>query len=194
MNWQYVELVQFVPVQGCEAHDPTVLACHQDAASPHHDACNPGPDLGLGVNFREEREGIGACSEADLPYEATLIDPQIQASKNYRERQPFGQVPAYKDDRVEMFESGAIVLYVAETSEALAPRDAPGRARMASWVLAALNSIEPHAQNLIHLGGSDAGDSQLRRQLGTVLSVRLAALSAWLGDSRISRAASPPAT
>ena len=122
-----------------------------------------------------------ALEEAGLPYETTLIDPQVQTSQTYREWQPFGQVPAYKDDEVEMFESGAIVLHVATKSEALAPRDAAGRARTASWVFAALNSIEPHAQNFIHLGGSDAG-ADLRRRLDAVLSARLAALSVWLGD------------
>jgi glutathione S-transferase len=89
-----------------------------------------------------------------------LIDSQVQASASYRQWQPFGQVPAYKDqvpaykdDDVEMFESGAIVLHIVAKSEALTPSDEAGRARVASWVIAALNSIEPHAQNLIHFDG-----------------------------------------
>ena len=40
-----------------------------------------------------------ALEEAGLAYEATLIDPQVQASGSYREWQPFGQVPAYRDGR-----------------------------------------------------------------------------------------------
>ncbi len=52
-----------------------------------------------------------ALEEAGLPYEVTLIDPQVQASPGYRRWQPFGQVPAYRDDEVELFESGAIVLH-----------------------------------------------------------------------------------
>ena len=55
-----------------------------------------------------------ALEEAGLPYAVTLVDPQIQASDSYRQWQPFGQVPAYRDDAVEMFESGAIVLHIAE--------------------------------------------------------------------------------
>src|ERR1700722_3968495 len=43
-----------------------------------------------------------ALEEAGLPYEATLIDPPVQASEGYRHWQPFGQVPAYRDGEVEM--------------------------------------------------------------------------------------------
>lgn len=126
-----------------------------------------------------------ALEEAGLPYEVVLIDPQIQASPTYRAWQPFGQVPAYRDDDVEMFESGAIVLHIAEKSEALAPRDAAGRARVATWVIAALNSIEPHAQNLVNLDSFYAGQAWTegrRPSAQALLDSRLASLSAWLGD------------
>ncbi|HEV2675437.1 MAG TPA: glutathione S-transferase family protein [Aliidongia sp.] len=119
-----------------------------------------------------------ALEEAALPYEATLIDGTVQKSAAYREWQPFGQVPAYKDGDVEMFESGAIVLHLATRSEALAPRDAAGHARVTTWVIAALNSIEPFAHNQIHLE-ADAG-AAWKEQVGTSLDRRLAALSAWL--------------
>ncbi len=125
-----------------------------------------------------------ALEEAGLPYEATLIDPQIQGSESYREWQPFGQVPAYKDGQVEMFESGAIVLHIANKSEALAPMDEAGRARVTTWVLAALNSVEPHVQNLVHLDVFHAGEAwtkERRPQAEAMLEARLAALGAWLG-------------
>ena len=61
-----------------------------------------------------------ALEEAGLPYEAALVDPTILASPGYRAWQPFGQVPAYRDDSVELFESGAIVLHIAAGSDALA--------------------------------------------------------------------------
>ena len=120
-----------------------------------------------------------------MPYEAILIDPSVQASESYRRWQPFGQVPAYRDDEVEMFESGAIVLHLAAKSEALAPRDAAGGARVTSWVMAALNSIEPHARNLIEVAdfpGGEASAKQRRPQLEATLTGRLDALAAWLGD------------
>jgi glutathione S-transferase len=126
-----------------------------------------------------------ALEEAGLPYDVTLIDPKIQASEGYRQWQPFGQVPAYRDDKVEMFESGAIVLHIAEQSEALAPRDPAGRARVTTWVLAALNSIEPHAQNLVSLDAFHAGEAWIeerRPQAQAMIDSRLAALAEWLGD------------
>ncbi|MEO1092083.1 MAG: glutathione S-transferase family protein [Pseudomonadota bacterium] len=118
-----------------------------------------------------------ALEEAGLAYEVTLIDPLIQASEAYRAWQPFGQVPAYRDDEVELFESGAIVLHVAAKSEALAPIDAADRARVSSWVIAALNSIEPYVVNLVQ--PSDARSAVKAR---TMLRERLAALAAWLGE------------
>ena len=84
-----------------------------------------------------------ALEEAGLPYEAVLIDQDGKNTPAYRAWQPFGQVPAYRDDEVELFESGAIVLHLASRSEALAPADAAGRARVATWVLCALNTLEP---------------------------------------------------
>jgi glutathione S-transferase len=127
-----------------------------------------------------------ALEEAGLPYDVVLIDPKIQASPSYRQWQPFGQVPAYRDDDVEMFESGAIVLHIAEKSDALAPRDPAGRARVATWVIAALNSIEPHAQNLVNLDSFYAGQAWTegrRPSAQALLDSRLASLSAWLGDN-----------
>ena len=126
-----------------------------------------------------------ALEEAGLPHAVTLIDAQIQASESYRQWQPFGQVPAYKDDDVEMFESGAIVLHIASRSEALAPRDEAGRARVTTWVIAALNSIEPHAQALIQLAELHAGEAWAQARLPqaeAMLDGHLAALVVWLGD------------
>jgi glutathione S-transferase len=124
-----------------------------------------------------------ALEEAGLPYEATLIDRQVQASDAYRKWQPFGQVPAYRDDGVELFESGAIVLYIAARSEALSPGDEAGRARAMAWVIAALNSVEPHVQNLVHLGVFHAGKAwakESRPHAEAMLNGRLEALSTWL--------------
>ena len=98
------------------------------------------PDFAQG--FVRDLRVRWALEEAELPYEAVLIDHDIKATPGYRAWQPFGQVPAYRDQDVEMFESGAIVLHLAARSEALAPRDPAGQARVACWVLAALNSVE----------------------------------------------------
>lgn len=84
-----------------------------------------------------------ACEEAGLPYQTKLIDQKEKASDAYRALQPFCQVPAYEDDQVKLFESGAMVLRIAEKSEALLPKADPGRARAIAWMFAALNSVEP---------------------------------------------------
>lgn len=120
-----------------------------------------------------------ALEEAGLPYEAVLLDLDDKESDSYRAWQPFGQVPAYRDDAVEMFESGAIVLHIAERSEALAPKDPAGRARMMTWVIAALNSVEPFMWSLTDFDGEGAGEawaSKRRAELEDALDRRLAPL------------------
>jgi glutathione S-transferase len=92
-----------------------------------------------------------ALEEAGLAYEERLIGPQDQTSESYRGLQPFGQVPAYEEDGLVLFESGAIVLHVAERSDALMPSDPGARARAKTWMFAALNTIEPHIQNLAEI-------------------------------------------
>ena len=89
-----------------------------------------------------------ALEEAGLPYALKLLAPGEADGPAYRALQPWGQVPIIDDDGLVLFESGAIVLHLAERSEALGPRDPAGRATTAQWVFAALNSIEPHVQNL----------------------------------------------
>lgn len=126
-----------------------------------------------------------ALEEAGLPYEDVLIDGEDQASEAYRRRQPFGQVPVYRDDEVELFESGAIVLHIAETSKALAPQDRAGRARVAAWVFAALNSIEPHVANVVALDIFHADEPWVedrRPSAMAMLEGRLTALADWLGE------------
>jgi len=126
-----------------------------------------------------------ALEEAGMAYTTQLIGPQDQASPEYREWQPFGQVPAFSQDGLELFESGAIVLHIAEQSEALMPADAAARARVRTWLFAAVNSIEPSVQQLgeIDLFHSGAEWTQQRRpQVLERVNSRLAALATWLGE------------
>ena len=89
-----------------------------------------------------------ALEEAGIPYEEKLLAQGDGDTPEYRAIQPWGQVPVIEDEELALFESGAIVLRIAERSELLCPRDDAGRAKMTQWVFAALNSIEPHVQNL----------------------------------------------
>jgi len=90
-----------------------------------------------------------ALEEAGLSYEQQLIDGGDQSSESYRALQPFGQVPAYQEDGLTLFESGAIVLHIAERSGTLMPSDPGARARVKTWIFAALNTLEPPIQNLV---------------------------------------------
>ncbi|MFN4025087.1 MAG: glutathione S-transferase family protein [Hyphomonas sp.] len=90
-----------------------------------------------------------ALEEAGLAYRPEVIDHQQKEHPDYLARQPFAQVPAYRDGEVNMFESGAIVMHIAEGSEALMPADTAGRARVLSWAFAAMNSVEPFIMNVV---------------------------------------------
>ncbi len=126
-----------------------------------------------------------ALEEAGLPYETRLLEQGDQDKPEYRALQPFGQVPILEEDGLVLFESGAIVLHIAERSEALLPREADARARATQWLIAALNSIEPFVMNvaLIDLFYAQQEWAKLRRP-GAVAFVqkRLSALSKSLGD------------
>lgn len=126
-----------------------------------------------------------ALEEAGLPYAARLLKRGDQDGPAYRALQPFGQVPIFEEDGFTLFESGAIVLYIGQRSEALLPKDPRARARATQWLIAALNSIEPFVMNVaaIDLFHADEAWAKLRRA-GAVELVqrRLSALSKALGD------------
>jgi glutathione S-transferase len=126
-----------------------------------------------------------ALEEAGMSYTAKLISQQDQSSAEYRAWQPFGQVPAFVQDGVEMFESGAIVLHIAEQAEKLMPKDASGRARVQTWLIAALNSIEPAVQQLTEIDLFHNGaewTKQRRPQVEDRVKLRLGAMAASLGN------------
>lgn len=126
-----------------------------------------------------------ALEEAGLTYRARLLAQGDQNKPEYRALQPFGQVPIFEEDGQVLFESGAIVLHIGERSAALLPTDAGGRARATQWLIAALNSIEPHIMNVAVLGlfYSDQEWAKLRRP-GAVEFARhrLNSLAEALGD------------
>jgi glutathione S-transferase len=64
-----------------------------------------------------------ALEEVGLPYKVRLLEQGDQEKPDYRLLQPFGQVPIFEDDGLALFESGAIVLHIAERSETLLPKD-----------------------------------------------------------------------
>jgi len=126
-----------------------------------------------------------ALEEAGLPYRSRLLEPGEQNTPEYRALQPFGQVPIFEEDGHVLFESGAIVLHVGERCEALLPSEPAARARATQWLIAALNSIEPHIQNYVVLDLFYAGEewAKLRRESAKAFALqRLSALAKALGD------------
>lgn len=126
-----------------------------------------------------------AVEEAALPYTTRLLEQGDKDKPEYRAMQPFGQVPAFQEDGLVLFETGAIVLHIGERSETLLPKDPAARARAVQWLIAALNSIEPFVMNVAVLDVFYANEewAKLRRPGATeFLLNRLACLSDSLGD------------
>jgi len=126
-----------------------------------------------------------ALEEAGLPYEVHLLPQGQQATPEHRKRQPFAQIPVLEDGELVLFESGAIVLHVAEKSASLLPPDGPARERAKAWVWAALNSVETAVSQLtnVDLFHADAAWAPAYRPVAEAFAVsRLQKLSDWLGD------------
>lgn len=126
-----------------------------------------------------------ALEEAGIPYRTRLLKMGDQDKPEYRALQPFGQVPIFEEDGFVLFESGAIVLHIAERSETLLPKDPAARARATQWVIAALNSIEPFIGNVadIELFHADEEWAKLRREGAVKFAEwRLKCLANNLGD------------
>jgi glutathione S-transferase len=115
-----------------------------------------------------------ALEEADMPYRVTLVGGDGgMAPADYRAVQPFGQIPAVEDGALTLFESGAIVQYVAERSAVLLPRGPADRARVIQWMYAALNTIEIPVQGLAELDLFHAEEAWAKeRRPGAVARVR----------------------
>jgi glutathione S-transferase len=124
-----------------------------------------------------------ALEEAGLDYRVRLLGQERPLE--YLKEQPFDQVPCFNDGKVRIFESGAIVQYIGETSEALLPRDLQGKYRAIQWTYAALNSVEPAFINLLLIDVFFQGEewAKLRRPgAEDFAKLKLRRVSEWLGD------------
>lgn len=90
-----------------------------------------------------------ALEEVGAPYDTELLDARAPRPDEYLARQPFDQVPAFRDGDLDLFETGAILLYLGERDERLLPREQTARWAAISWLFAALNSVEPIVQRII---------------------------------------------
>jgi glutathione S-transferase len=99
------------------------------------------PDGGKGL-ARDTRVRW-ALEEVGQPYEVRLVSFKAMKEPAHLRLHPFGQIPTYEEGSLALFETGSIVLHIAETHRGLLPTDADARARAITWMFAALNSIEP---------------------------------------------------
>ncbi|WP_158923767.1 glutathione S-transferase family protein [Acidisphaera sp. S103] len=123
-----------------------------------------------------------AFEEVGQRYAVNLISNS--RTPEHRRFQPFGQVPTYQDDEVAIFESGAIVLRIAERAGKLIPLDPAARMRALQWVAAALNSVEPYVMALAVNDIFEADREWSKARHGKVvedLQMRLGDLQAALG-------------
>lgn len=99
------------------------------------------PDRGRGM--ARDMRVRWALEEAGRPYEVKLLSFEEMKQPAYLASQPFGQIPAYEEDGLTLFESGAIILHIGDRHGGLWPSDPHGRARATAWMFAALNTVEP---------------------------------------------------
>jgi glutathione S-transferase len=99
------------------------------------------PDGGKGL-ARDTRVRW-ALEEAGQPYEVRLVSFRTMKEPPHLALHPFGQIPTYEEGDLTLFETGAIVFYIAERHTGLLPDDANARARAITWMFAAFNTVEP---------------------------------------------------
>lgn len=124
-----------------------------------------------------------ALEEAGLPYRLHLINLEDRVTPAYHQQQPFGQVPVLIEDGLTLFESGAILAHLGEKSSTLLPTDSAGRARVMTWMFAALNSVEPYIANFAEVLGSSSEQSwavERRPALEEMALKRLRDVDSWL--------------
>ncbi|MCP4751828.1 MAG: glutathione S-transferase [Proteobacteria bacterium] len=86
--------------------------------------------------------------ELELPYEVHPINLSSleQKEPNYLKINPNGRIPTIVDrdnDDFAVFESGAIMLYLAEKAGKLMPSDAKGRSLVTQWLMFQMSGVGP---------------------------------------------------
>lgn len=128
-----------------------------------------------------------ALEEIGRPYRVRLLDALNPRPQEYFCEQPFGQVPAFKDDEVQLFESGAILIHLGMTDDRLLPSATEPRMRAIAWLIAALNSVEPMFFELANIDIFNRGEQwakERRPQVVEKITARLALLAEALGDKQ----------
>jgi glutathione S-transferase len=142
------------------------------------------PDGGKGL-ARDTRVRW-ALEEVGQPYEVRLVSFRARKEPAHLRLHPFGLIPTYEEDDLVLFESGAIVLHIAEHYAGLFPDGANGRARAITWMFAAVNTVEPPILELVTARFAEGDKPWAEERLSLVkdrIRDRLVQLSARLGDA-----------
>ncbi len=143
------------------------------------------PDGGKGL-ARDTRVRW-ALEEVGQPYDVRYVSFAAMKEPAHLAVHPFGQIPTYEDGEVALFETGAIVLHLAERYTGLLPRDRAARARAITWMFAALSTVEPPILDLFTVRVLERDLPWAKERLPVVvdrLRARLQQLAHRLGDSQ----------
>jgi len=142
------------------------------------------PDRGRGL--ARDMRVRWALEEAGQPYQVRLLSFEALKEPAYKKLHPFGQIPTYEEDGLVLFESGAIILHIAERHGGLLPGDPDARARAIAWMFAALNTVEPPILERVMPELMERDKSWYEARLPLLderVDRRLSELSAHLGDA-----------
>ncbi len=143
------------------------------------------PDRGRGL--ARDMAVRWALAEVGQDHRLRLLSFADLKTPEHKARQPFGQIPTYETDGLTLFESGAIVLHIAETAEGLGagllPVEPAARARAIAWMFAAVSTIEPvivEREVAVLLEADKPWTHERLPMLEARLRQRLDDLAAWL--------------
>ncbi len=142
------------------------------------------PDRGQGL--ARDMRVRWALEEVGQPYEVRLLSFRAMREPAHLSLQPFGQIPTFEEGDLALFESGAIVLHIAERHGGLLPGDPNARSRAIAWMFAALNTMEPQIfdRSLATILERDQPWYEQRLQaLESIIRKRLGDLSRRLGEA-----------
>jgi glutathione S-transferase len=142
------------------------------------------PDGGQGL-ARDTRVRW-ALEEVGQPYDVRLVSFGAMKEPAHLALHPFGQIPTYEEGELALFETGAIVLHLAQCHAGLLPEDANARARAITWMFAALSTVEPPILELVIAKIVESDKPWSKERLPLVqerIRNRLLQLSARLGDA-----------
>ncbi|HWA90884.1 MAG TPA: glutathione S-transferase family protein [Rhizomicrobium sp.] len=143
------------------------------------------PDGGKGL-ARDTRVRW-ALEEVGLAYEVRLVSFAALKEPAHLARNPFGQIPTFEEDGLVLFETGAIVLHIAQRFGELLPDEADARARATMWMFAAVNTVEPPILDLTVARIVEGDKPWAQKRLPLVMDrirSRLRQLAARLGDAQ----------